>query len=265
MGLLLKFTLAGLALMSALIAVLALAQTALLFPRALVGPLPAMPADTRDLRLERPGGEVLHGHLIPGSDPRLPVLLGFGGNAWNAGAVAFFLHQIAPAHTVVAFHYRGYAPSTGRPSAAALLSDAEAVFDLMAAQGDTGMIAVGFSIGSGVAAHLAATRPLRGVVLVTPFDRLSRVAQASFPFAPVGLLFRHEMDAESALAATTANVALILAARDEVIPPARAEALAIALPDADVTRIDAGHNDIYNHPAFAMTLRSAIAGISERN
>ncbi len=259
MGVLVKFALSALALLAALIAALAVSQTALLFPRALVGPLPDLPSGTRGLRLDRPGGDVLHGHLIPGRDPGLPVLLGFGGNAWNAGAVALFLHQIAPAHTVVAFHYRGYAPSTGRPSAAALKDDAEAIFDLIATEASPEIIAVGFSIGSGVAAHLAATRPLQGLVLVTPFDRLSRVAQASFPFAPVSLLFRHEMDAATALTRTKAPVALILATRDEVIPPARAEALASALPEAQVTRIEAGHNDIYNHPAFAPALRDALA------
>ncbi len=261
MGFFIKFALTAIALLGALIAVLALAQTSLLFPRALVGPLPDLPQGTRDLRLERPGGDVLHGHLIPGTDPERPVLLGFGGNAWNAGAVALFLHQIAPAHTVVAFHYRGYAPSTGRPSASALKHDAEAIFDLIATETTPQIIAVGFSIGSGVAAHLAASRPLRGTVLVTPFDRLSRVAKASFPFAPVGLLFRHEMDAEAALRSTETPVSLIIATRDEVISPKRGEALATALPRTRVTRIAAGHNDIYNHRDFAPALRDALAGL----
>jgi hypothetical protein len=56
------------------------------------------------------------------------VILGFGGNAWNADDLALYLHGLLPDTEVVAFHYRGYRPSTGRSSAAALLADAPVVF-----------------------------------------------------------------------------------------------------------------------------------------
>jgi len=55
--------------------------------------------------------------------------------------------------------------------------------------------AVGFSIGSGVAAHLAGARMLDRVILATPFDSLTKVAANSLPFLPVPWLFRHEMNA----------------------------------------------------------------------
>jgi len=253
-----KFLLAIFALGLGAIALLAVFQTSLMFPRSLVGPAPDMPVGTQSLTLTRPDGTVLQGHRIAGRDPGRPVILGFGGNAWNAGAVAVFLHQIAPEHDVVSFHFRGYAPSTGRPSAAGLMDDSVAIHDLIAADAPQGVIAVGFSIGSGVAAHLAAQRTLAGVVLVTPFDSLSAVARAAFPWAPVGLLFRHEMDAQAALVKNQSPVTLILAAQDEVIPPARAEALADALPEAHVTRIATGHNDIYAHPELAPALRAGL-------
>ncbi|MCC5956024.1 MAG: alpha/beta fold hydrolase [Natronohydrobacter sp.] len=258
MATLAKF-LAALAILGvAVIALLAAFQTSLLFPRALVGPAPELPASTERLDLRRDGGDVLHGVRIRGRAPVRPVLLGFGGNAWNAEAMALFLHQIAPEHDVVTFHYRGYAPSTGRPSAQALMADAVAVHDLIAPDAP-GVIAVGFSIGSGVAAHLAAERDIARVVLVTPFDSLMAVAQQLYPFAPVRLLFRHEMNAVDALSRSSADIRLILAARDEVIPPARAEALAQALPQAQVTRLETGHNAIYTHPDFVPALRAALA------
>lgn len=258
MATLAKFLAALAALGIAVIALLAAFQTSLLFPRALVGPAPDLPAGTTRLELRGDGGAVLHGVRIKGRDPMRPVLLGFGGNAWNAEAMALFLHQIAPEHDVVTFHYRGYAPSTGRPSAQALMTDAVAVHDLIAPDAP-GVIAVGFSIGSGVAAHLATERDIARVVLVTPFDSLSAVAQQLYPFAPVRLLFRHEMNVQDALFRSGADVHLILATRDEVIPPARAEALASALPEAQVTRLETGHNAIYSHPDFTPRLRAALA------
>src|SRR6056297_2462661 len=89
------------------IAILAMSQTALLFPRWAVGPVPALPAGAVSLRLDRPGGVTLHGHLVPGIGDRTPIIA-FGGNAWNAGDVALLLHRIFPGHPVAVFHYRGY-------------------------------------------------------------------------------------------------------------------------------------------------------------
>ena len=126
-------------------------------------------------------------------------IIAFGGNAWNAGDVALLLHRILPGHPVAVFHYRGYAPSGGRPSAQALSEDALAIYDHLegatksAVAWDGPPVVIGLSIGSGPAAHLAANRPVRGLILVTPFDSLTRLAQGKFPWAPVGLLLRHRM------------------------------------------------------------------------
>ncbi|TVS03573.1 MAG: alpha/beta fold hydrolase [Rhodobacteraceae bacterium] len=266
---LLKALLFVAALWAALVGLMALLQTPMLFPRSLVAPAPALPDTTERLRLTREGGIVLEGVRIAGRDPEPPLLLGFGGNAWNAEDVALFLHRIAPEHPVAAFHYRGYGPSTGRPSSAALIEDANAIHDLLAPEAPQGIIAVGFSIGSGIAAHLAAERPLSALVLVTPFERLSEVARASFPWAPVRLLFRHEMDALGALRESPyAPVALIVAGRDTIIPPSRADALATELeaagrPARSMVTLDAGHNDIYGHPDFARHLRDALATVMD--
>jgi uncharacterized protein len=256
-----KLTLTLGALLALAVLALTLAQGALIFPRALVGPAPALPKDVQALLLDTPDGEVLHGVAIAGARPDLPVLLGFGGNAWSAAALALYLHQIAPDHTVVAYHYRGYAPSTGRPSARALMDDAMLVHDAIDAP--HGVIAVGFSLGSAVAATLASARPLRGVVLVTPFDSLRAVAQDTLGGLPLGPLFRHQIDAAGALAGSAVPVQIILAMRDEVIAPARADALIQRLEQGghapQVARIDAGHNDIYNRADAQTALRAALA------
>ncbi|TVR43819.1 MAG: hypothetical protein EA386_15250 [Rhodobacteraceae bacterium] len=267
MWVLAKFVLAGLALWAGLVGLLAVLQTGMLFPRSMVGPAPQLPQGAERLQVTLDNGATLEGVRLPGADPDAPLLLGFGGNAWNAEAMALFLHQRAPDHPVAAFHFRGYAPSTGRPSADALMADALAIHDTLTADADTVIIAVGFSIGAGVAAHLAQARPIAGAVLVTPFDSLMAVARASFPFAPVRWLFRHDMPALDALAQTDTPVTLIIARNDEVIPPARAEALARGLADAGrparaIWRLEARHNDIYDHPEFAARLRDAIDAVA---
>ena len=183
--------------------------------------------------------------------------------AWNAKVTALTLHNLLPDHDVVAFHYRGYAPSSGRPSAQALLSDSLVVFDyLRQALAHERIVLVGLSIGSGVAAYLARHRPAAGLILVTPFDSLETLARGLYWWAPVGLLLRHRMPTIEFVRGSIVPTALILAARDAVVPARRSAPLRPAIKNLVFEQtIDAGHNDIYDRPAFAEAIREAVARI----
>ena len=100
------------------------------------------------------------------------------------------------------------------------------------------VIAVGLSIGSGVAAELAAKRMLDGVILVTPFNSLKAVAQSMFPWLPIGPFFDHQIDAAAALAKVDAPVAIIAADRDEIVPAERTDALRKGVPEPGVRSND---------------------------
>jgi pimeloyl-ACP methyl ester carboxylesterase len=193
--------------------------------------------------------------------------LGFGGNAWNSQHVAEYLHEVFPEAHVIAFHYRGYRPSTGRPSARALMDDAPLVFDEAVARVRPDLtVVVGLSIGSGVAASLSRRRELAGLILVTPFDSLKAVAQDIYPWLPVGLFFEHEFPAASDLAGVRIPVAVIAAGEDEIIPSARTAALRRQLPNLvfDRTIGGAGHNDIYQRPEFKNSLREALGAVASK-
>src|SRR4051794_33030653 len=98
-------------------------QSHLIFPAHAVPPAGPLPPGAERLSAHTPSGETVKGVLIPPDEPDATqtLILGFGGNAWNAQDVAEYLHELYPEHAVVAFHYRGYAPSTGSPSAEALI------------------------------------------------------------------------------------------------------------------------------------------------
>ena len=154
---LVHLALVAMALYVAVISGMYLAQTWLIFPTTLVqaGHV-RLPASAQHLEIEASSEDRLVGVHIPASissGQRKPLLLGFGGNAWSAEVMALYLHERVPDCDVVAFHYRGYRPSTGRPSAEALLDDAVTIFDHVQQKlAPDRIIAVGFSIGSGVAA-----------------------------------------------------------------------------------------------------------------
>ena len=234
-----------------------------IFPRhavPLAGPLP--PGSER-LQVKTVDGETLHGvHISPtDADGDGTLVLGFGGNAWNGQDVATYLHELYPEADVVACHYRGYRPSTGTPSAESVIVDAPQVFDVAVKQvRPERTVAVGFSIGSGIAATLAKSRKIDGLILVTPFDSLKAAAQSLYPWLPVGLFFHHEIDAGSALRKATVPTAIISAEHDEIIAPARTEALRPLVGNLvfDQTIADAGHNDIYGRDDFHDAMRRAL-------
>jgi pimeloyl-ACP methyl ester carboxylesterase len=255
---------------AAVVLFMTLSQTDLLFPVDAVGPAGALPEGAERLAVRTPDGETLHGvYLKPVSEGggKRTLVLGFGGNAWNGQHAAEYLHDVFPEAHVVAFHYRGYRPSTGRPSAVALMDDAPLAFDeaVRRVRPDR-TIVTGFSVGTGVAANLSRRRELAGLILVTPFDSLKAVAKNNYPWLPVDLLFEHEFPAGRDLAGGHTPVAIIVAERDEIIPPERTAALRRQIPDLlfDRTIVGAGHNDIYQRSEFRSSLREALSAITQK-
>ena len=252
----------------AIVALMYALQTQMLFPTQMATSSGLrLPASAARLEVETPDGEHLRGVHLPAARDRAGerlVLLGFGGNAWNADGLAAYLHGLFPDADVIAFHYRGYRPSTGSPSAAALLADAPVVYDhVMKTLGTDRVVAVGLSIGAGLAAHLAAQRPLAGLILVSPFDSLEALAREHYPWAPVGWLLRHHMSPLEDLRGLATPTALIAAGRDTIVPPQRTEAIRRAIPTLvlDRTIAHADHNDLYHYPEFRAAMLEALARI----
>ena len=262
-----RLLLAAILVYAAIVLMMFLSQADLLFPRDAVGRAGPLPPGAAQLQLRTADGNVLHGVHIPPQerpDAERLLILGFAGNAGNAQDAAELLHETYPGADIVTFHYRGYAPSTGEPSAQALMNDAPLIYDEAVARvRPTRTIAVGFSLGSGVAAVLTGQRPVAGAILVTPFDSLSSVAQQWYPLLPVRMLFRHEIPAAEALERSRAPVAIIAAERDELIPAERTRALARRVPNLVFDRSvpGSGHNDIYSRADFTEGMIEALDAV----
>ena len=264
--LLLTLLLVSLALYATILGGLWFFQERILFPTSMVpvaGPLP--PGASR-LRLDVGQGVRLEGIHIPAAAPRpgAALALAFAGNASNAQGVAELVHDLYPERDVVAFFYRGYAPSTGVTAARVLAGDAPLIHDFVRQRFRAErIVAVGISLGSGVAASLAAQRPLAGAILVTPFDSLSATAHQHYPWLPVGWLLRHDLRPAELLAANRTPIAIVAAGSDDVIPAERTAALRRALPNLafDSTLPGARHNDIFFRPEFTPVMRAAMATI----
>lgn len=264
---------AGLAgLYLAFVLLVAAVQDWLLFPRWLMGSGGvSLPAAAERISIEVPDGGPLVGVVLPAERPPpegSALLLGFGGNAWDADILAIYLHSIFPTRDIVTVHYRGYGPSAGRPSAEAILEDAELIYDEVIAPRVGGRtVVVGLSLGAGPAAHLASRRPVAGLILVTPFDSIEALAGDLYPWLPVRLLLRHRMDVAGAVGRSSANVAIIAAERDQIVPARRTEALRRASGDPVLDRVipGVGHNDIYDSKGFVEAMRTALRTIEDQS
>ena len=144
-----------------------------------------LPAHARRSRSRRRTVPALHGWIAQGSAVPSPTVIYFGGNAEEVS------HTLADPHwprewSIVAVNYRGYGTSEGKPGERDLTSDALTIYDAVAARdGVDGkrIVVFGRSLGTALAAHVAAERPVAGVILVSPYDSPGRHRQPSLPVA----------------------------------------------------------------------------------
>jgi pimeloyl-ACP methyl ester carboxylesterase len=189
-------------------------------------------------------------HAGPGA------VLYFGGNGEDVSGSVAPLMAAFPGREIVMLHYRGYGGSAGRPTEAAIAADAAGLFDQVHAE-HPDVIVMGRSLGTGVAARLASTRPVSRLVLVTPYDSLLGIAERQFPFFPVKYLLIDKYESWRYVPAIKVPVLILAAGKDEVIPAASTEALRARFPPGQVTTVmvpGASHNTIGDDPLYVRSL-----------
>jgi uncharacterized protein len=184
------------------------------------------------------------------------AVLYFGGNAEDVSGSVGPLLAAFPQREIVMLHYRGYGGSAGSPTEADIVADAEGLFDKVHAE-HPDVVVVGRSLGTGVAARLASTRPVARLVLVTPYDSLLGIAQRGFPLFPVRWLLIDKYESWRYVPRIKAPVLILRAERDETIPAESTERLAARFPagQAQVVVVPgASHNTIIDDPRYVQAL-----------
>jgi pimeloyl-ACP methyl ester carboxylesterase len=193
-----------------------------------------------------------------------PVLvLYFGGNAEEVSWMLEEAQAGTPGVSWLLLDYRGYGQSEGSPSEAALVADALALYDhalALPGANRARIYAFGRSLGSGVAAALAAERPLAGVILATPFDSLAAVAKRYYWYLPVDWMLKHRFDSIERAPRLVAPLLCLIAERDEVIPAEHGERLYAAWGGAKrkVLLAGANHYGTDTHPLFWASIREFL-------
>lgn len=192
-------------------------------------------------------GTKLHGWYVEHPQPRAVVLFCHG----NAGNVTFLASMLEGLRrwqnvSVLAFDYRGYGRSGGRPSEAGLLQDARAARRWLARRAgvaEEDIVLMGQSLGGAVAIDLARDGA-RGLILASTFRSFPDVAQSHVSI-PVKSLTTLQFNSLEKIQSFHGPVLISHGDADEIVPFEHGQALFEAVPGQKrFVRIPKGrHND----------------------
>ena len=193
------------------------------------------------LRLKTEDGESLLAWSFPPA-PERPLILYFHGNAGGLDLRAERFRALVKAGMgLLAIEYRGYASSTGSPSERGLKLDGEAAYAAAIASGvaPERIVALGESLGSGIAIALAARHKIGALVLDSPYSSIADVAAATYWFLPVCALLRDPFRNDLLIGAVKAPTVIVHGTKDAVVPIRFGEKLfALANPPKEFWRVE---------------------------
>ena len=208
------------------------------------------PTGVEDRTITTSDGVRLHAFYAPPS-PDAPVLVWSHGNAGNITLRADVLQVFAAAGLgVLAYDYRGYGASEGRPNESGLYLDAEAAYDSLRAAGigPERIVCFGESLGGGVTVELARRRPCAAVVLLSTFTSLNDVARHHY--GHLARVLTSRFPSLERIAEIRVPLLAVHGDEDEVVPYELGERLfAAANEPKRFVRVPGGtHNDVFDHP-----------------
>jgi hypothetical protein len=191
------------------------------------GPVPSASSvlpGAEDLEVRTEDGLRLGAWFVPASTKASGItVLVFNGNAGDRSLRVGLARGLAGAgHAVLLFDYRGFGGNPGTPTEAGLRTDARAALDYLASRAGVDparIVYFGESLGTAVAARLAADRAPFALILRSPFPSLADVGRIHYPYLPVAdPLLMDTFRVSDALVAVRAPVLVVGGEGDRIVP-----------------------------------------------
>lgn len=203
-----------------------------------------IPAGYRQVEIQTVDGLKLKALYRPALARRTTMLF-FHGNADSAvTGVDLLAPLVADGRGALLVEFRGYCGNPGSPDEQGLYRDGEAASGWLGAQGvaPSQVVIVGYSLGTGVAAKIAADARPAALILISAYASMGQVASEHFPWAPAKLLIRDRFPTIDRIGKVDAPILIIHGAADVTVYPANAAALSHKRPDATMMMIpEEGH------------------------
>jgi len=207
-------------------------------------------------------GVKLHGWLVNKHMAKEKLIMYYGGNAEDVYYNVNDFSNLKAASLLI--NYRGYGYSEGRPGEKVLFSDALAILKAARANYKPKRIVIfGRSVGTGIATYVASQVPNNGVILITPFDSMTKLAAGHYPLYPVSLILKHRFDSTKYAPAITSSVLVIYGSKDHIVPNIRTEKL-LQFINSKFRRVKiegADHNNIAGYRKYREEIVKFIDGV----
>jgi uncharacterized protein len=241
---------------AAVVVVLAVVALAWVFQRRLIylpfgtpdGSAGAYLDGGRDVVLHTDDGLDLTAWWAPATGPArgTTVLVAPGNGGSRVLRVPLARALAAEGFDVLLVEYRGYGGNPGSPTEEGLTADVGAAYRyLVDARGvdPERLVLFGESLGGAPLTRLATERPVRALVLRSPFTSLADVGARAYPFLPVRALLRDRFPLLEHVRSVRVPVTVIAGGADEIVPVEQSRAVADAAGASYVEVPNARHND----------------------
>lgn len=203
--------------------------------------------------------------IAEGSD-ELAVLYFMG----NGGALSYFTYSLeahqSAGRTIAAMAYPGGGGIPGKPSEAGLKADALAAYDWLAVQHDGPIAVHGFSLGTGLAIHVAAARPVTTIVLDAPYAKMCALMTKASWLPACYMPGVQKWNSAAEVPALSAPVLIQHGTADQLIPISNGLQLSAIMQEAGLpvtfhAVAGATHNNIAGQPDYAARITTFLADL----
>jgi len=202
----------------------------------------------REVSVTTEDGVALKAWYAPATTKPFTIVFFHGNADFIANAAQGGDAYIAAGYGFLAAEYRGYSGLPGKPTEKGLYADGRAYVQYLIGEGvDQGKIILfGQSLGTGVATEMAKEFRVGGLMLLSPYLSIPKVAQVHYPIFPAGLLALDRYENAKKIGSIHAPVLIANGTVDDIVPPAQGRELySLANEPREFQSIPGrGHNDI---------------------
>jgi hypothetical protein len=178
--------------------------------------------DISEIALTSPDGTHLRGWLVQNaSGAKAPLVIYFGGSGSESSELIPLARNL-DGWSVALINYRGFGLSEGTSSHSRALADGLFIYDSLTARADldsSHVVAMGYSLGTGVAVHLSEHRTVAGTILVSPYDHWSLIGLKQTPlFAPLEGIMKPYFNSIASASAIKDPLLCLIGSEDAFVP-----------------------------------------------